>query len=186
MSPLISTEDHVNAVFILFYCLFKRSELREKCSSGGGAMPFLHGFRRIIYEYQPLVDAIMCVVGMEEDQGDRWLKIICFCGRYQITALKVWLERQILDETMQLLFLGCKVLRSSLGFALPWWSSWSESPILKYFWRASATLSLRWPSEVSFMQQKFFYVMELIWTLKVMMCVLSIKDTFLHVWHIKN
>uniref|UniRef100_A0A3B5JZH1 Ankyrin repeat and SOCS box containing 6 n=1 Tax=Takifugu rubripes TaxID=31033 RepID=A0A3B5JZH1_TAKRU len=35
-------------------------------------MPFLHGFRRIIYEYQPLVDAIMCAVGMEEgDQGDR-------------------------------------------------------------------------------------------------------------------
>lgn len=29
-------------------------------------MPFLHGFRRIIYEYQPLVDAIMCVVGMNE------------------------------------------------------------------------------------------------------------------------
>ncbi|XP_020488583.1 ankyrin repeat and SOCS box protein 6 [Labrus bergylta] len=29
-------------------------------------MPFLHGFRRIIYEYQPLVDAVMCVVGLEE------------------------------------------------------------------------------------------------------------------------
>ncbi|XP_026178247.1 ankyrin repeat and SOCS box protein 6 [Mastacembelus armatus] len=29
-------------------------------------MPFLHGFRRIIYEYQPLVDAIMCVVALEE------------------------------------------------------------------------------------------------------------------------
>lgn len=173
MLPLSSSEDHFNAVFILFYCLFKRSELREKCCSNGWAMPFLHGFRRIIYEYQPLVDAIMCVVGMEEgDQVDRWLlKINCFYGRYQITALKVWLERQLLDETMQLLFPGCEVLRSSLGFALPWWSSWSESPILKYFWRASATLSLRWLSEVSLMQQKFFCVMELIWTLKVMMCV---------------
>lgn len=32
-------------------------------------MPYLHGFRRIIYEYQPLVDAVMCVVGLEE--GDR-------------------------------------------------------------------------------------------------------------------
>ncbi|KAJ7994160.1 hypothetical protein DPEC_G00263030 [Dallia pectoralis] len=29
-------------------------------------MPFLHGFRRIIYEYQPLVDAVLCVVGLEE------------------------------------------------------------------------------------------------------------------------
>ncbi|XP_028270083.1 ankyrin repeat and SOCS box protein 6 [Parambassis ranga] len=32
-------------------------------------MPFLHGFRRIIYEYQPLVDAVMCVVGLEEAEG---------------------------------------------------------------------------------------------------------------------
>ncbi|XP_066500141.1 ankyrin repeat and SOCS box protein 6 isoform X2 [Hoplias malabaricus] len=31
-------------------------------------MPFLHGFRRIIYEYQPLVDAVMCIVGMEEEE----------------------------------------------------------------------------------------------------------------------
>lgn len=30
-------------------------------------MPFLHGFRRIIYEYQPLVDAVMCVVGDKEN-----------------------------------------------------------------------------------------------------------------------
>ncbi|XP_008304286.1 ankyrin repeat and SOCS box protein 6 isoform X2 [Stegastes partitus] len=36
------------------------------------AMPFLHGFRRIIYEYQPLVDAVMCVVGLEEgDAGQQ-------------------------------------------------------------------------------------------------------------------
>ncbi|KAM6954458.1 ankyrin repeat and SOCS box protein 6 [Aplochiton taeniatus] len=30
------------------------------------SMPFLHGFRRIVYEYQPLVDAVLCVVGLEE------------------------------------------------------------------------------------------------------------------------
>ncbi|KAM7391633.1 hypothetical protein PAMP_022312 [Pampus punctatissimus] len=29
-------------------------------------MPFLHGFRRIIYEYQPLVDAVMCVIGLKK------------------------------------------------------------------------------------------------------------------------
>uniref|UniRef100_A0AAY4BNV4 SOCS box domain-containing protein n=1 Tax=Denticeps clupeoides TaxID=299321 RepID=A0AAY4BNV4_9TELE len=28
-------------------------------------MPFLHGFRRIVYEYQPLVDEVMCLVGLE-------------------------------------------------------------------------------------------------------------------------
>lgn len=33
-------------------------------------MPFLHGFRRIIYEYQPLVDAVMCVVGLEAQEYD--------------------------------------------------------------------------------------------------------------------
>ncbi|RVE68439.1 hypothetical protein OJAV_G00092420 [Oryzias javanicus] len=32
-------------------------------------MPFLHGFRRIIYEYQPLVDAVMRVIGLEEDSS---------------------------------------------------------------------------------------------------------------------
>ncbi|CAG5920997.1 unnamed protein product [Menidia menidia] len=37
-------------------------------SASGGAMPFLHGFRRIIYEYQPLVNAVMLVVGLEEEQ----------------------------------------------------------------------------------------------------------------------
>lgn len=43
------------------------------CISNGRAMPFLHGFRRIIYEYQPLVDAIMRVIGIGEDQDDRLL-----------------------------------------------------------------------------------------------------------------
>ncbi|KAK1892140.1 Ankyrin repeat and SOCS box protein 6 [Dissostichus eleginoides] len=32
-------------------------------------MPFLHGFRRIIYEYKPLVDAVMSVVGLLEGGG---------------------------------------------------------------------------------------------------------------------
>uniref|UniRef100_A0A668ABP4 Ankyrin repeat and SOCS box containing 6 n=1 Tax=Myripristis murdjan TaxID=586833 RepID=A0A668ABP4_9TELE len=40
--------------------------LLSKSWNKGGAMPFLHGFRRIIYEYQPLVDAVLCVVGLEE------------------------------------------------------------------------------------------------------------------------
>ncbi|KAL2091803.1 hypothetical protein ACEWY4_011601 [Coilia grayii] len=31
------------------------------------AMPFLHGFRRIVYEYQPLVDAVLCAVGLQEE-----------------------------------------------------------------------------------------------------------------------
>ncbi|MGH0185190.1 UNVERIFIED_CONTAM: hypothetical protein FKN15_017411 [Acipenser sinensis] len=34
-------------------------------------MPFLHGFRRIIYEYQPLVDDILRVLGIEEGTGDQ-------------------------------------------------------------------------------------------------------------------
>nr|XP_057926764.1 ankyrin repeat and SOCS box protein 6 [Doryrhamphus excisus] len=34
-------------------------------------MPFLHGFRRIIYEYQPLVDAIMSVIGPEETDASQ-------------------------------------------------------------------------------------------------------------------
>lgn len=34
-------------------------------------MPFLHGFRRIIYEYQPLVDSVMCVLGLDEGDGNQ-------------------------------------------------------------------------------------------------------------------
>ncbi|XP_014842289.1 PREDICTED: ankyrin repeat and SOCS box protein 6-like [Poecilia mexicana] len=33
-------------------------------------MPFLHGFRRIIYEYQPLVNAVMRVVGIAEEESN--------------------------------------------------------------------------------------------------------------------
>lgn len=32
-------------------------------------MPFLHGFRRIVYEYQPLVDAVLCAVGLQGETG---------------------------------------------------------------------------------------------------------------------
>ncbi|XP_049341633.1 ankyrin repeat and SOCS box protein 6 isoform X3 [Astyanax mexicanus] len=32
-------------------------------------MPFLHGFRRIVYEYQPLVDAVMCIVGTQKEEN---------------------------------------------------------------------------------------------------------------------
>lgn len=39
-------------------------------------MPFLHGFRRIIYEYQPLVDAVMCVVGLDDRVGDQEERVI--------------------------------------------------------------------------------------------------------------
>ncbi|XP_072096510.1 ankyrin repeat and SOCS box protein 6 isoform X2 [Mobula birostris] len=33
-------------------------------------MPYLHGFRRIIFEYQPLVDQILRVVGLQEPTGE--------------------------------------------------------------------------------------------------------------------
>ncbi|XP_040052319.2 ankyrin repeat and SOCS box protein 6 [Gasterosteus aculeatus] len=57
-------------------------------------MPFLHGFRRIIYEYQPLVDAVMCVVGLEEGDDslppkDRVLSPEEVCG-----SLAELLERE--------------------------------------------------------------------------------------------
>lgn len=32
------------------------------------AMPFLHGFRRIIFEYQPLVDAILGALGIQDPE----------------------------------------------------------------------------------------------------------------------
>lgn len=31
-------------------------------------MPFLHGFRRIIFEYQPLVDAILGALGIQDPE----------------------------------------------------------------------------------------------------------------------
>lgn len=31
-------------------------------------MPFLHGFRRIIFEYQPLVDAILGSLGVQDPE----------------------------------------------------------------------------------------------------------------------
>ncbi|XP_057212079.1 ankyrin repeat and SOCS box protein 6 isoform X1 [Triplophysa rosa] len=41
----------------------------ETVGQRGGNMPFLHGFRRIVYEYQPLVDAVMSVHSRSR-QGD--------------------------------------------------------------------------------------------------------------------
>lgn len=35
---------------------------------GTAAMPFLHGFRRIIFEYQPLVDAILGSLGIQDPE----------------------------------------------------------------------------------------------------------------------
>ncbi|XP_017574598.1 ankyrin repeat and SOCS box protein 6 isoform X2 [Pygocentrus nattereri] len=45
-----------------------RAPVVKKRLSTEDAMPFLHGFRRIVYEYQPLVDAVMCVV--EREKGE--------------------------------------------------------------------------------------------------------------------
>lgn len=56
-------------------------------------MPFLHGFRRIIYEYQPLVDAVMCVVGVEERGGG---------GRQE----NRWVQPQVLLETVFMFLCG--------------------------------------------------------------------------------
>ncbi|KAM3611374.1 uncharacterized protein V6R79_017418 [Siganus canaliculatus] len=62
-------------------------------------MPFLHGFRRIIYEYQPLVDAVMCAVGLEEGDGgqvDRVRDPDAECGRCR--SLVELLERESQSE----------------------------------------------------------------------------------------
>lgn len=37
-------------------------------AGGAAAMPFLHGFRRIIFEYQPLVDAILGALGIQDPE----------------------------------------------------------------------------------------------------------------------
>lgn len=60
-------------------------------------MPFLHGFRRIIYEYQPLVDAVMSVVGVSEgNETDR-----CFSPEeesHACASLVELLERESQSE----------------------------------------------------------------------------------------
>lgn len=47
--------------------------------SGGAlaAMPFLHGFRRIIFEYQPLVDAILDSLGVQDPEQQEPLDRCC-------------------------------------------------------------------------------------------------------------
>ena len=37
-------------------------------AGAAAAMPFLHGFRRIIFEYQPLVDAILGSLGIQDPE----------------------------------------------------------------------------------------------------------------------
>lgn len=41
---------------------------RGRTSSAAAVMPFLHGFRRIIFEYQPLVDAILGALGIQDPE----------------------------------------------------------------------------------------------------------------------
>lgn len=41
---------------------------RHFASQEAAAMPFLHGFRRIIFEYQPLVDAILGSLGIQDPE----------------------------------------------------------------------------------------------------------------------
>nr|XP_040052319.1 ankyrin repeat and SOCS box protein 6 [Gasterosteus aculeatus aculeatus]XP_040052320.1 ankyrin repeat and SOCS box protein 6 [Gasterosteus aculeatus aculeatus] len=57
-------------------------------------MPFLHGFRRIIYEYQPLVDAVMCVVGLEEGDDSLPLKDRVLSPEEVCGSLAELLERE--------------------------------------------------------------------------------------------
>lgn len=45
-----------------------RRKARPPCCAGPAAMPFLHGFRRIIFEYQPLVDAILGSLGIQDPE----------------------------------------------------------------------------------------------------------------------
>lgn len=44
------------------------SRPRREVRPPGAAMPFLHGFRRIIFEYQPLVDAILGSLGIQDPE----------------------------------------------------------------------------------------------------------------------
>lgn len=70
MKPLICLSD-INAPSLptLYICFVGFRILTYSTVKIGGAMPFLHGFRRIIYEYQPLVDAVMCVIGLKAADG---------------------------------------------------------------------------------------------------------------------
>ncbi|XP_038600685.1 ankyrin repeat and SOCS box protein 6 [Tachyglossus aculeatus] len=43
-------------------------------SDWAAVMPFLHGFRRIIFEYQPLVDAILESLGIQDPEGQETLE----------------------------------------------------------------------------------------------------------------
>ncbi|XP_010178308.1 PREDICTED: ankyrin repeat and SOCS box protein 6 isoform X2 [Mesitornis unicolor] len=59
-------------------------------------MPFLHGFRRIIFEYQPLVDEILGVLVIQDAEGQSALESPACLGsdRSQLSAVRRVLERE--------------------------------------------------------------------------------------------
>ncbi|XP_054249425.1 ankyrin repeat and SOCS box protein 6 isoform X2 [Indicator indicator] len=59
-------------------------------------MPFLHGFRRIIFEYQPLVDEILGLLPMQDTEQQSSLESPACLGsdRSQLSAVRRVLERE--------------------------------------------------------------------------------------------
>lgn len=58
-------------ICVWFTCICAVLQREEIVTQREQTMPFLHGFRRIVYEYQPLVDAVMCVLGTEGENQRR-------------------------------------------------------------------------------------------------------------------
>ncbi len=58
---IVLLSDHMICVW--FTCICAVLQREEIVAQREQTMPFLHGFRRIVYEYQPLVDAVMGVLG---------------------------------------------------------------------------------------------------------------------------
>ncbi|NWZ30706.1 ASB6 protein, partial [Asarcornis scutulata] len=63
---------------------------------GGSSMPFLHGFRRIIFEYQPLVDEILGLLALQDAARRSELESPACLGsdRSQLSAVRRVLERE--------------------------------------------------------------------------------------------
>nr|XP_009500955.1 PREDICTED: ankyrin repeat and SOCS box protein 6 isoform X2 [Phalacrocorax carbo] len=59
-------------------------------------MPFLHGFRRIIFEYQPLVDEILGLLAIQDAERQNTLESSACLGsdRSQLSAVRRVLERE--------------------------------------------------------------------------------------------
>ncbi|XP_075628913.1 ankyrin repeat and SOCS box protein 6 isoform X2 [Balearica regulorum gibbericeps] len=59
-------------------------------------MPFLHGFRRIIFEYQPLVDEILGLLAIQDAEQQSALESPACLGsdRSQLSAVRRVLERE--------------------------------------------------------------------------------------------